>query len=603
MRIDRGFLAPITYISGAVNAPNHVPSAEPLSAVPLAVREVSLPGAGLKVFGVEHSGQSLDQHIWSDGTEALAFSGDIYNLELIYDLAVSVVGRRYKFSSVAHLISIVLKHCRERFESLVNGKFVIAFIGAWGCELIRDKMGEEQIYYANVPGGGLAFASSIRSLVSAVPKADFYVPDSIRVFETPVGAETMFRGVHKLEAGTSLSQRNDGNITTRRYWEIRPNDPPRRSRADLAEELKGLLFDSLRIRLPRNCRPSTFLSGGQDSSWINCALQSMGSTPSRAYTTAFQELDAAYNEIPHAKRIADHVGTEHIVLEPDAQDFEDHYPVTMAIFDEVKANHAHFTEYWIARAAAARNDRVLFSGYGADEALGGEVRYLTMYLDRNRSKARELFQSHPTVRNYDLIFNKIAAVPEDTPEADKYYEMMRRGRPEESDEDVYRQLVHNAFSRANRLVDQAGLADIAISGPPLLDAAKVDKFWGVDKVCPFLDFRVTDFAFTLPEESKIDGMTTKSILRDASRGLVPDEITDRIDKVGFAFPFSDKRYSVYISGLADALVNRTGRVISADSSRGRFDRTAMVAASEELVRRSYDEGSSQILKRVGRDSV
>ena len=482
---------------------------------------------------------------------------------------------------------MLLEFCPARFLAKANGKFAIARTGPWGLQLIRDRIGEEQIYYAQMADGGFVFSSSIRSLVAILPGAEFYTPQSVRVFETPVGAETMFRGIAKLESGTELTLRPDGCWSTRRYWEISPREWDGRTDAEITEEFRELLKVAVCERLPVGGDASAFLSGGQDSSWVSCALTSLGHRPRRVYTTAFRELDSVYNESPHARRVANHIGAEHVVLEPGAADFVEHFPAAMAIFDEVKANAAHFSEYWIARQAAAQGDRVLFSGYGSDEALGGEVRYLVMYLDRNRGSSAPLFDHHPMLVNYSPLFKKLGEQEMTAPEWQKYYGLMKRGTPD-GEEVSYQEMVRHEFGRSGRLVDQMGLADIAISGPPLLDTTKVDKYWGIDKVCPFLDPRVVDFAFSLPEHLKISQFTTKVLLRNISRGLVPDEITDRSDKVGFAFPHNEPSYAAYIGTLADSWAHRAGVQVAADPVRGRYDRTVLMAASHELICRSYE---------------
>jgi asparagine synthase (glutamine-hydrolysing) len=597
MTLGRETLSPVSYLNGRFGTSMAPDPAVQMSAVELATRQVTLRDASLTVSGFEHGARTVDSHLWTDGRQALAFCGDIYNLPELEQMAIKVAPRS-RLESPAHLIAVLLEAVPDRFLAKANGKFVVARVWPGGLELIRDRIGEEQLYHARTPDGGLVFGSSIRPLTASLV-AELYVPESVKVFETPVGTETMFRGISKLEPGTRLRISREGREQVDRYWRITTQEPSKLSDEELVEEFRSVLFEALERRLPAGGESSAFLSGGQDSSWVTCALNAMGHRPRRVYTTAFRELDSVYNEAPHARRVAEHVGTEHVVLEPDADDFVQHYPTTMAIFDEVKANAAHFTEYWIARAAAARGDRVLFSGYGADEALGGEVRYLAMYLDREREAATALVKESPLLKNYAPLFDLLGKYPNSTPEWEKYYGLMRRGTPCRS-ESQYQDLVRREFAEAGSLVDHMGLADIAISGPPLLDSVKVDKYWGIDKVCPFLDPAVVQLAFSLPEHMKISGLTTKAILRLASRGLVPDEITHRTDKVGFAFPHNEHRYAGFVHSMASAWSRRSGLTVAADPARGRYDRTSLMAASLELIFRSH-EAPAQALAHSGGD--
>ena len=306
------------------------------------------------------------------------------------------------------------------------------------------------------------------------------------------------------------------------------------------------------------------------------------------------DLDFVYNEASWAALVAEHIGADHVVIQPSPDDFRIHYPRTMRIFDEVKANAAHFIEYWIAREAAQRGDTHLFSGYGADELLGGEVRYLVMALDRDRGGNNKLFASHPGFTQYRSLWQKLGRIPQSTSEAHKYFHLMKRGTVGDRDEALARK-VATYFERFFQLVDQMGATDIAISGQPLLDSVKINKYWGIDKVCPFLDPRVYEFAFGIPESLKLSELTTKRILRLASRGIVPDEITERSTKVGFAFPHHDARYSGFIQDLSYELAQRLGTAVVTDATRARYDRTALMAASQEILRKIYQDQDSSIL--------
>jgi 8-oxo-dGTP pyrophosphatase MutT (NUDIX family) len=122
----------------------------------------------------------------------------------------------------------------------------------------------------------------------------------------------------------------------------------------------------------------------------------------------------------------------------------------------------------------------------------------------------------------------------------------------------------------------------------LLDSAQLLKYWGIEKICPFLDRDVHELAIALADELKIQGLTTKWILRPATGGLVPDAITARTDKVGFAFPHFAPTFASSAKVWADELQRRTGHAIQNDPSRGRYDRSDIVAASEHLVRINFD---------------
>ncbi|WP_189155094.1 asparagine synthetase B family protein [Lentzea pudingi] len=559
----------------------------PTSGVPLVRTSASAASWTLSVDGVGGRAEDLAQHLWHHPDGAFGYAGIIYNWPELTRRLRAVVDARTEITSCAHAIALLLRHDPQWTLANVNGKFAAVDVTAHTITCWRDKIGEEQLYHGGGPRRFVA-ASTVLSVAESLGTARIVVPDSFRVFETPVGAETMLEGVSKLPPGSVLTRdAAEGRVTTRTYWQVEPGETTE-SDEDVVAGFRDLLFDAITLRMDGGAN-SCFLSGGQDSSFVAGALARLGSPPRFAFTTAFAELDHVYNEAPYAALAAKHSGAEHVVLEPNASDFATHYPKTIEVLGEVKANAAHFIEYWIARAAAERGITRLFSGYGADESLGGEVRYLVGYLDRDRATAMRLAQEHPLLRDYRPLFEKIATVPQDADEALKYFTLMKRGDASGGD-GPHLALVRSLFAAAgDRLVDQMGIVDTAISGQPLLDTARVDKYWGVDKICPFLDHRVITAAYALPERLKIRDLTTKVALRLASAGIVPDEITHRPTKVGFAFPHNHGPYQRFLSDLADRFAVRTGRPVRVDPSRGRYDRTLLMAASEEILRRRVED--------------
>jgi len=574
----------VSYIGCTVGDRHHVVGA-PSSAVPLRCSRTAGTSWTLSVHGADHPTGDVGQHLWRDAGSAFGYAGMIYNWPDLLRRLRSVVGDRIEVTSCAHAFALLLRHDRRWTLTNTNGKFAAVDVGEHGVTCWRDKLGEEQLYHGRT-GGTFVVASTPTAVGRSSGVLDVVVPDSFRVFETPIGTETMLAGVSKLPPASELRW-NTHNVAAHTYWSIEPGEGDGRD-PDVIAGFRALLLDAITIRLGAARDDSCFLSGGQDSSFVAGAMSHLGTPPIYAFTTAFANLDPVYNETPYAALAAEHAGARHVVLEPTAADFAAHYPTTVEILGEVKANAAHFTEYWIARDAARRGVTRLFSGYGADEALGGEVRYLVGYLDRDRAEATRLAAEHPMLRDYQPLFDKIATVPQHADEALKYFTLIKRGDAPGGDA-PYVELVRSLFERAgDRLVDQMGLTDTAISAPPLLDTTLVDKYWGIDKVCPFLDHRVVTAAYRLPERLKIHRLTTKVVLRRAGVGLVPDRITDRPTKVGFAFPHNDPRYRAFLADLAAGLSARTGSPVRPDTSRGRFDRTLLMAASEEILRRATE---------------
>jgi asparagine synthase (glutamine-hydrolysing) len=544
----------------------------------------------IEVCGICYGSESVQNLIANRDGWTLAFAGKIYNLlELRNRLAKHGLAR--SVFTEADIFLFLYLHDKEWLLQNINAKFCAVIAHDSTIILLRDKVGEEQVYYG-ISDKNIAFSTEIKAVAHLLGNTAISVTESFKLFETPFGNETMHRGIHKLEAGTELKI----NLITKKttihtYWQILPQTKAVQTEKMYVEEFLHLINDAIYLRLPQEKPVSAYLSGGQDSSFICCTLDKMEHKPETVYTTAWNNLDSVYNEAPWASIVAEIIDVPHVVLEPDATAFQQHYPLTLWILDEVKANAAHFIEYWIAKEAFARGDTCLFSGYGSDEILGGEIRYLVMYLDRDRKKSLPLFDTHSLLKSYKPLMEKLCQLPSHLSEAEKYFYLIKRGNASATAELFYQKLLQDIFGQFPTLIDQMGYADILISSPPLLDSARLNKFWGIDKICPFLDYRVIEFAFSLPEKLKINGLTTKNILRLASKDIVPDPITYRPDKVGFAFPHNDQQYVGFLYKLVDALRLRLDENISiqVDKTRGRYDRTMLMLASQEILHQFYTD--------------
>lgn len=578
----------ITGVQGTIQLDIPLPTVH--SAINIDTKLIHIsPSLKIGVYGICHGLESVQSLIsYRDGW-TLTLAGKIYNLSEL-KARVSQHGFKAKTLTEAEIFLILYLHDKEWLLLNINAKYCAAISSKTSLILIRDKIGEEQIYYS-ISDSVIAFSSEIKAISQLLGHKGLQFTEEFKLFETPLGNKTIHKGIYKLESGTELTI----DLATREtkkhtYWQIQPSNYIRTGK-EYIEEFLYLINDAISIRLQQDKQTSAYLSGGQDSSFICCTLDMMDAKPAHVYTTAWASLDSVYNEAPWASIVAKSIDVQHIVLEPDAKAFRQHFPQTLWILDEAKANAAHFTEYWIAKEAFNRGDKNLFSGYGADEILGGEIRYLVMYLDRNRKETSPLFDTHPLLKNYKPLMQKLHELPEDTNEAQKYYHLIKRGKVPQETDVFYQDIIYKAFSKFSKLIDQMGYVDILISGPPLLDSNRLNKYWGIDKVCPFLDYRVVNFAFSVPEELKVNGFTTKHILRLASKGIVPDIITNRPDKVGFAFPHNDKQYVGFLHELANELKQRLGEntPLKSDKSRGRFDRTTLMLASQEILHQFYTD--------------
>src|SRR5436309_4182076 len=310
-----------------------------------------------------------------DGSIQVVFNGEIYNH---HDLRRDLIARGHRFrtrsdtETIVHLYEEMGADCVTR----LRGMFAIALWDARTNRLVlaRDRLGIKPLSYW-LTGDGIAFCSELRSLValSRFPRrldergiAAFlslgYVPD-------PLAA---FAGVAKLSPGHVLTWSAARGAAVERYWTPVVAETTAQDEAEVADRLRELLADAVSSHLEAEVPLGAFLSGGLDSSTVVALMARTAAIRPRTFSIGFD--DVAFNEAPHARRVAEALGTHHtdLVVAPQADRWIDS---VVGIFDEPFADSSALPTYvvsWLAR----RHVTVSLSGDGGDELFGGYTRYV-----------------------------------------------------------------------------------------------------------------------------------------------------------------------------------------------------------------------------------
>ncbi len=413
--------------------------------------------------------------------------------------------------------------------------------------LARDRVGIKPLSYWVTPDG-IAFCSELRSLLT-LPRfprrldqraiAAFlslgYVPD-------PLSA---FAGVAKLPPGHVLTWSADRGVAVRRYWTPVSAERAPESEDDATEHLRELLGQAVTSHLESEVPLGAFLSGGLDSSTVVALMAGDRSRPPHTFAIGFAEQ--AYNEAPHARRVAAALGTRHTDLEvvPAADRFVES---VVGLFDEPFADASALPTYLVARLARTEVT-VSLSGDGGDELFGGYTRYLDV-LKRpqvpgwGRPFLRTVGRALPHVapgrgRLLDLARTRPAAyagtvalplAPADGGMAAPLL-VPRDGE--------FGDLFAGAFEEAavRDFTSQMMLVDVAtyLPGDILTKVDRASMAVSLEARVPLLDHPLVEFALALPAGLKIRDGLGKRVFRQAIRGLVPPEVMDR-PKHGFSVP-------------------------------------------------------------------
>lgn len=509
---------------------------------------VALGVRRLSIIDVEHSAQPLANE---DGSVWTVFNGEIYNFrELRRDLERRghVLATGGDTETIVHLYE---EHGVD-FASHLRGMFTIA---VWDrprrrLVLARDRMGVKPLYLAE-GDTGLAFASEVKSLIAGglvEPELDPLAAELFMAYGYVPGPATLFRGVRKLPPASVLVVDAGRVGAERRYWSLadaRVPDVGRDWRED-ERRLLELLRRSVRQRMVSDVPLGAMLSGGLDSSLITALMAETSPRPVKTFSIGFRE-DGERSELPHARRVADRLGTDHHELETSAADHPELLDEALWHLDEPVADVSTLGFLLLSRLAR-ESVTVALAGQGADELLAGyrkhRVAAATGRLPQGvRALAAAGGRLAPRGSSAALGLTALGAR---RPEA-RILAMNRLLQPGERAATLAPEFLEPAAEDAivaaarRHMVDggasplrQALAADtgLALVDLMLLYFDKMSMAASLEVRVPFMDHDVAAFCASLPDDRLVSGLRGKELLRRASRGLVDDEIIHR-PKRGF----------------------------------------------------------------------
>jgi len=523
------------------------------------------PGVGfghLRLSIIDIAGSPQPMHS-DDEAVSITYNGEIYNFR---ELRSELEGRGYRFrtNGDTEVIVAAWRQWGEGCLSRLNGMFAFAIHDAGrGCLfLARDRLGVKPLHMARLSDGALAFASELKGLLahpllrreaqlSAVE--DFlalgYVPD-----DTSIVA-----GVEKLAAGHFLLIERGKPVPAPTCW-WRP-DFSRRVRAsqgECAEQLLHLMRTAVRDRMVADVPLGAFLSGGVDSSSVVALMAEASSKAVKTCTIGFDE--AALDETAYARQIADRFATDHRERMVAADDFSlidriaDH-------FDEPFADASALPTFRVCELAR-EEVTVALSGDGADEALAGYRRHVFQYREERirsfipavlrRSLLGPLARVWPQMdwaprplraratlaslaRDGAQGYAEAVGVTRPEQRARLFNSSARAALGEHVGEARYWQAMADAPAREP--LDRAQYADLTIwlPGDILTKTDRMSMAVGLEAREPLLDYRLVEFAASLPAAMRVQGAQGKAIMKRAMEPYLPRDILYR-PKMGFVTP-------------------------------------------------------------------
>ena len=507
--------------------------------------DVAIAARRLSILDLEHGDQPITNE---DGSCVVVQNGEIYNYpELRRELERSGHHLRTRCDTEA-LVHLYEEH-GVAFAERLRGMFAVAVWDAPRRRLVlaRDRYGIKPLYYRHV-GDELRFASELRALPRG--EIDLDALEAFLAFNSIPAPYSIFREVRKLPAGHVLVWEN-GHVSLERYARPGPlveSDVRTDDEAELVEELRARLRDSVRAHLLSDVPVGVLLSGGVDSAVLAALAAQETPEPVHTFTIGFAER--SFDERADARLVAERYGTEHheLLIRPEPELL---LPALAEAFDEPFADSSALPTYLISQLAA-EHVKVALSGEGGDELFGGYYTYAAdLFADRVASLARmvrPLVEALPaSTRKASLDYKakrfvRAAHLPplerhhgwKEIFSADARAELT--GRSDASDPvDVLRA----RYAETAGAPQLARLQDVDF-GIYLVDdlLVKTDRAsmaHSLEARVPFLDPVVTNLAFALPTRLKVRGLAKKVLLRKAVEPLLPTEVVHG-RKRGFSIP-------------------------------------------------------------------
>ncbi|HET7026184.1 MAG TPA: asparagine synthase (glutamine-hydrolyzing) [Candidatus Limnocylindrales bacterium] len=489
------------------------------------------------------------------GDVVVSLNGEIYNyVELRVELERR--GHTLRTHGDTETIAHLYEDEGDAFVDRLRGMFAIALWDAarHRLVLVRDRLGKKPVYW-RLTNGRLTWGSEIKAILADpdVPRSVDrlalarylqygYVPDPLSILS----------GISKLPPASMLTWEPGAEPQIVRYWT--PEVAPRIVAPEQArEECLALLREAVGIRLRSDVPLGAFLSGGIDSSLVVALMAEASSRPVRTYSIGFEE--EAFNELPHARRIATAFGTDHTeaVVRLDAVDA---LPRLARVYDEPLADTSTLPTFRVAQLAS-EGVTVVLTGDGGDETFGG-------YRTYRRQAAMETI-SRLTGRLHGPLAGLAGAVVPSIAGGSALRARLQRWQSDaglDPDERFIGMMsmttapMRAALLGSADLVDQDGyLRSILATAPEWSVVARAeyadlmsylpgDLLVKVDRAtmanslearAPFLDQELVSFAMRLPASLKVHRTRTKSLLRDVAARLIPADLAAR-PKAGFSVP-------------------------------------------------------------------
>ena len=496
-----------------------------------------------------------------DDTVVTVYNGEIYNYVELRDELVKA-GHKFKTKSDTEVLIHGFEEWHTDLPKYLRGMFAFAIYDKKSKELFlaRDNFGIKPLYYT-VMDGTFMFASEIKAFLDTPDFKKELNEDILQAyleFSFVPTNETFFKGVYRLDAGSSLLYK-DGDIKIDKYFKLDFKDKEQ-TLAEAVESISEVMKDSVNRHLLSDVEVGSFLSSGIDSSYIVSLAK-----PAKTYTVGY-DIDK-YDEISYAKDLTEKLGINNTSKVIKMDEYMEEFPKIMYYLDEPTSDPAAISLYFVAKLAR-RDVKVVLSGEGADEFFGGYNYYreevdmkfynkIPYFIRHFIGKIASLFPEgrgfNFLVRRGEKLENSYIGVNRNFSEkmARKVLSKEYNLRGIDVTKEIYKQFA--GYSNIHKM--QAIDINYWLMKDILLKADRMTMASSLEGRVPFIDKEVFKVASGLPIDYKVTKENTKVALREAAKEVIPTEAYKK-KKLGFPVPIREWMKTTEVSDEIRKMFNK-----------------------------------------------
>jgi asparagine synthase (glutamine-hydrolysing) len=497
--------------------------------------------------------------IEQSGMHAITYNGEVYNYIEVREKLITLGYEFETGTDTEVILKAYIEYGRDCLKYF-NGMFVFAIWDEQKCEtfLARDRLGIKPLYYY-VHGSKIYFASETKAILKALenkPELNVELIDKYMSFGYIPGEDTLHRGLKRLLPGHSMVIDQGNHIDITQYWDLHFKEEQDKGFDHYLIETQALLNNSIDLRLRSDVPLGIFLSGGVDSSAVVGLLAERVDEPLKTFSIAYDFGDK-FDETKYAQMVAKKFNTEHHEIKISPQQFKEFIPEFIHLMDEPVTEAAAISLFFVSKLAKEKVT-VALSGEGSDEIFAGyDLYHYMQIIEKYRSVTPRFLRSlFATISNKVLghshkvsKYLNLATLPL----SERYngmstYDEQQKILLYKTD---FKETLASLKGDEPRLFQKA-LFEKTKNNDPLNQMLYFDtKTWLVDDLLikadrmsmatsielrvPFLDYRLVEFAASIPVKYKMRKGVGKYILKKMMEPILPKEIIYR-PKMGFPTP-------------------------------------------------------------------